>query len=136
MGRPGCNGHGVSRLGTEHPARPRDQPGQHPGRRRRWGGVGGGGGGGGGGGWGGGGGAGRGGGGGGAGGRRRWFLPDTGRGGRSASAERTTSHSANRPSRLGPRTASATKPIKRSSAAVVARVTRRGAPPRRPPLPE
>src|SRR5437899_5223887 len=68
--------------------------------------------------------------------RRRWFLPDTGRGGRSASAERTTSHSANRPSRLGPRTASATNPIKRASAAVVARVTRRGAPPRRPPLRE
>src|SRR3989441_5145619 len=64
--------------------------------------------------------------------RRRWFLPDTGCGGSSASAERTMSHSANRPSRLGPRTASATNPIKRSSAGV-ARFTRRGAPPLPPP---
>src|ERR1043166_1106676 len=51
---------------------------------------------------------------------RRWFLPVTGCGGSSASAERTTSQSANRPWRAGPRPASATRPMSRSSAGVVA----------------
>src|SRR5204862_313113 len=47
---------------------------------------------------------------------RRWFRPVTGCGGSSASAERTTSHSANSPCRAGPRTAAAPRPIRRPSA--------------------
>src|SRR5881398_2565016 len=52
--------------------------------------------------------------------RRRWFLADTARGGSSDSAVRSTSQSANSPSRFGPRTAAPTSARSRPSAGVVA----------------
>src|SRR5437879_10221747 len=55
--------------------------------------------------------------------RRRWFLAETEPGGSSASAARSTSQSANSPSRFGPRTASPTSVSSRASAGVVACIT-------------